>query len=67
MVTLQLLPETHAWVQRAISLAMATVERFYSAMLDHKVVEELPEASPSQGSVEVDGAKAASDGGGAAM
>jgi hypothetical protein len=53
--------------ERAISLAIATVERFYSAMLDHKVVEELPEAAPSQGSVEVDGAKAASDGGGAAM
>ena len=30
--------------ERAVALAMATVERFYTAMADHNVVEELPDA-----------------------
>ena len=29
--------------ERAVALAMATVERFYTAMADHNVVEELPD------------------------
>ena len=28
--------------ERAVAVAMATVERFYTAIADHNVVEELP-------------------------
>ena len=31
--------------ERAVALAMCTVTRFYTAMMDHNVVAELPEVS----------------------